>query len=126
MPEKPENVRHISRSLERHVDAPRARTWAALLAEIEQGPWFPDATLVETVRSLEPPWRRSSRVDGAGTHLDLLEGTFVLRDDGSECHVSWGVVIDPEPSPAGAAFLDSVMESTGAFLDRLVRRAERG
>jgi phenylpyruvate tautomerase PptA (4-oxalocrotonate tautomerase family) len=127
MPEKPEKVRHVSRSLERHVGAPREHTWGMLLAEIEQASWFPaDASLVETVLSLEPPWRRCAAVGGPATGLDLFEGTFVIRDDGPECHVSWGVVVDPDPSPEGSTFLDAAIVTAGEFLDRLVRRAEDG
>lgn len=145
MTEKPMKVKHVSRSLERHVMATRAHTWSVLLAELEragggyvvEGTPSPDGPgavlhlalgdgepLVETVLSLEPPWRRSYKVEGAATNLDLYEGTFVIRDDGPECHLSWGVVVDPEPSEAGWAFLEFAIETIGGFLDQVVSAAE--
>jgi hypothetical protein len=121
------NKKHVSRSLERHVMASRDHTWAVLLAEIERGvgPYIVDGQpLVETVLSLEPPWRRCYKVEGPATGLDLYEGTFVIRDDGPECHLSWGVVVDPEPSEAGREFLEFAIGMIGGFLDRVVAAAE--
>lgn len=147
MTDKPQKAKHISRSLERHVQAPREHTWEVLLAEIEQatGGYVTDGSpaphgagavlhlpigdgdpLVETVLSFEPPWRRSYKVEGAATGLDLYEGTFVIRDDGDECHLSWGVVIDPKPSDDGLAFLDVAIATISGFLDRVVATAETG
>lgn len=141
---KPRKVRHTSRSLERHVRAPREHTWAVMLDLIETGtggyavPGDPPPhgvgsvihlqvgdgpTLVETVQSFEPPWRRNYRVEG-DHGLDLYEGTFVLRDDGDECHVSWGLVVDPEPSERGWAFVETAIGFIDGFLDRLVTAAE--
>lgn len=120
------NVKHVSRSLERHVMASRDHTWAVLLAEIERGVGPYGEPLVETVLSFEPPWRRCYKVEGTGTGLDLYEGTFVIRDDGPECHISWGVVVDPEPSEAGWEFLEFAIGMIGGFLDRVVVAAESG
>jgi polyketide cyclase/dehydrase/lipid transport protein len=141
------NVKHVSRSLERHVTASRDHTWAVLLAEIERGvgPYIVEGSppphgsgavlhlaigdgepLVETVLSFEPPWRRCYKVEGTGTGLDLYEGTFVIRDDGPECHISWGVVVDPEPSVAGWEFLEFAIGMISGFLDRVVVAAESG
>ncbi len=63
-------------------------------------------------------------MEGPGRGLDLCHGTFVLRDDGPECHLSWGVVVDPDPSPEGAAFLGQVVATIDRFLDRVVAAAE--
>ncbi|MEQ8841902.1 MAG: hypothetical protein RIB98_13055 [Acidimicrobiales bacterium] len=114
-------VRYTSRSLERHVAATREQTWFALLAELERRTGGDDA-LVESVLSLEPPWRRCARVVGP-MPLEFYEGTFVLRDDGDECHLSWGVVVDPEPTDAGWAHLEAAMTATGALMDRVVAAA---
>ncbi len=150
--------RHLSRSLERHVGAPREHTWKVLHDSIEQAAdgyvlegdpaphgagavlhlkvprmaehlglqeSMPTGALVETVLSYEPPWRRAYSVTGAVTGLDLYHGTFVLRDDGPECHLSWGVVADPEPSPQGLVFLDFAVATVDGLLDRVVAAAER-
>ena len=107
--------------------ASRRQTWTVLLAAIErEGGIRVDGDgppLVETVLSLEPPWRRSVRFEG-DLPLDFLEGTFVLRDDGDECHLSWGVVVDPEPTDEGWRFLDLVMTAVGRFMDQVVEAAE--
>jgi hypothetical protein len=76
------------------------------------------------VLSFEPPWRRCARVDGGATGLHLFEGTFVVRDDGPECHVAWGVVVDPEPTEQGWAFLERAMTAMDDLLDRVVVAAE--
>lgn len=127
MNDRPPKVRYTSRSLERHIVAPRRHTWTVLLAAIErEGGIRVDgagAPLVETVLSLEPPWRRSVRVEG-DLPLDFIEATFVLRDDGVECHLSWGVVVDPEPTEEGWEFLDLVMTAVGRFMDQVVEAAE--
>ncbi len=137
--------KHVSSSLERHVRAPRVRTWEVLLREIESktGGYVLESEpaahsvgavlhrdhgdgrppLVETVLSHEPPWRRSCQIDG-DTGLDLCQGTFVIRDDGDECHVAWAVVVDPEPTVEGRAFLDATISAMGDFLDRVVAAAE--
>jgi hypothetical protein len=59
---------------ERHVAAPRPRTWSALLAHggEEEG-----ADL-----SVEPPWRRVGQRDG-------VQLTVAIRDDGPESHLVW-------------------------------------
>jgi hypothetical protein len=137
-------VRYTSRSLERHVLAPRRRVWEILLAALEAadggyvvgGDPAPHGVgavrhvalaagpaLVETVQSFEPPWRRNVRIEG-DMPLSFYEGTFVLRDDGEECHLSWGVVVDPEPSDEGWAFLEDAMAAAGAFLDQVVASAQ--
>ena len=91
--------KHVSASLERHVRAPREHTWDVLLREIEAAgggyvkegdppphgagavlhlPLDSEAPpLVETVLSLEPPWRRVYEVTG-DTGLDLYQGTFAI------------------------------------------------
>ena len=142
--EKPVKIRYTSRSLERHIRAPRLHAWAVFLDAIEQGagPYVVEGDpaphgvgavlhlavgdgppLVETVLSFEPPWRRSYKVEG-DMALDFYEGTFVFRDDGDECHLSWGVVVDPEPTDEGLEFLEFAMAVIGAFLDQVVESAE--
>ena len=139
------NEKHLSRSLERHVRAGREHTWNVMLELIEKGTggyvteghpaphgvgsvlhlaMGDDEPLVETVLSFEPPWRRVYEVTGAATHLDLYQGTFVLRDDGPECHLSWGAVVDPEPSPEGLEFLEFAVAFIGGFLDQVVEAAQ--
>lgn len=137
--------KHQSRSLERHVRAPREHTWKVMLELIEANtggyveegdppphgegavlhlPLGDGPPLVETVLSFEPPWRRAYSVEGDATGLDLYHGTFVLRDDGPECHLSWGVVYDPEPSEEGIAFIEFATTFIGRFLDQVVVAAE--
>jgi len=137
--------KHISRSLERHVMATRPHTWEVMLREIESmaGPYIVEGEpaphgagavlhlvldparppFVETVLSSEPPWRRAYKVEG-DTGLDMCHGTFVIRDDGPECHLIWGVVIDPDPGPEGLVFLDLAVEVTDRFLDHVMVAAE--
>ncbi len=125
--------------------ATRSHTWEVMLSQIEAmtGPYVVEGEppphgagavlhlvldsskppLVETVLSSEPPWRRAYKVEG-DTGLDMYHGTFVIRDDGPECHVSWGVVIDPDPSRRGFEFLDLAVEGIEGFLDRVVAAAE--
>lgn len=143
-PERPVKVRYTSRSLERHIGAPRDHAWRVFLTAIEKGagpyvvegdpaphgagavlhlPLGEGDPLVETVLSLEPPWRRSYKVEG-DMPLDFYEATFVFRDDGDECHLSWGVVVDPEPSDDGLQFLDFAMDFIGGFMDQVVALAE--
>jgi len=143
----PVKKKHLSRSLERHVVAPRTHTWRVLLEQIEAatGPYIVEGDpaphgagavlhlrfdpskppLVETVMSLEPPWRRAYKVDG-DTGLDMYHGTFAIRDDGPECHLIWGVVVDPEPTPEGMEFLELATTVIGGFLDHVVAVAELG
>jgi len=137
--------KHISRSLERHVAATRTHTWEVLLREIESlvGPYLEEGNpaphgvgaklgllfdpskppLLETVLSFEPPWRRVYSVEG-DTGLDMYEGTFAIRDDGDECHLVWGVVVDPDPSEQGFEFLDLATELIDGFLQHVVTIAE--
>ncbi len=137
--------KHISRSLERHVMAPRSHTWEVLLREMEAavGPYHVEGDpaphgagavlhltldpqkppLVETVLSFEPPWRRAYKVEG-DTGLDMYHGTFLIRDDGSECHLIWGVVVDPDPSPEGLEFLELATTVISGFLDHVAASSE--
>ncbi len=125
--------------------ATRAHTWEVMLSEIESlaGPYILEGVpaphgagavlhlvldpakppFVETVLSLEPPWRRAYKVEG-DTGLDLYHGTFAIRDDGDECHLIWGVVVDPEPSEKGLEFLGLATRVIDGFLDHVVATAE--
>jgi hypothetical protein len=115
-------IRYTSRSLERHIAAPREHAWEVFLVALEGGVGD-GGSLVETVLSFEPPWRRSSRVEG-DMPLDFYERTFVFRDDGDESHLSCGVVVDPEPTEAGREFLDAAMGVIGRFMDQVVELAQ--
>lgn len=150
--------KHLSRSLERHVKAPRQHTWEVLHDLLEklaggyviEGDPPPHGSgavlhirlpglveslghsealgsdvLVETVLSYEPPWRRAYSLTGEITGLELYHGTFLLGDDGPECHLAWGVVVDPEPTAQGLAFLDFMVGAIKGFLDLVATTAER-
>lgn len=106
-------VKHQSRSVELHVDAPRHRVWPALVEVIES------AVDIDAALSVEPPWRYCYDAAGTEPDLEFFQGTFVIRDDGPECHVSWGVVFDPEPSEAGLIAIERACERTTTLLSDL-------
>jgi len=68
---------------------------------------------------VEAPWRLCAEDAGSHPELDFFEGTFVIRDDGPTCHVSWGLVFDPEPSDAGLAEVERALAATAGLLDEL-------
>ena len=103
--------KHQSRSVERHFDRPRSAVWPLILAAVDSSPAEPLA--------IEAPWRLCSEDAGSYPDLDFFQGTFVIRDDGPTCHVSWGLVFDPEPTEAGLAAAESALAETAALLDRL-------
>lgn len=105
-----------------HLRVPHAPAAPSLKGLSEPPPGGP---LIETVLSYEPPWRRACSVTGPQTGLDLCHATFVLRDDKDECHLSWCVVVDPEPTAQGSAFLESKVAATDKLLDSVVESAER-
>ena len=72
--------------------------------------------------SFEPPWRRSAEL--IGSPLEVLQLTFVLRDDESECHLAAALVGDPEPTPEGWAFLERVLEALEAAMKQIATAAE--
>lgn len=118
-------MKYTSRSLECHIAVPRAHAWEVFLAAVADGVERVggEQAGAQTVLSLEPPWRRSYRLEGE-LPLDFYEGTFVFRDDGDECHLSWGVVVDPEPTEAGWEFLAAAMDDMGAFMARVAEAAQ--
>lgn len=98
----PPRTKHQSRSIEQHLAVGREAVWPAidaLAAELE-----PSAR-----RSVEPPWRLVFEIDASESGLELLQGTLLLRDDGDECHVAFGLVFDPEPSEAGRAEVERLL-----------------
>jgi len=102
-----------------NVVASRDDVWPALIALIE-------AELdVGAVLSLEPPWRYCYEAAGSEPDLDFFEGTFVIRDDGAECHVSWGVVFDPDTTDRGDSAIERACNRTFGLLDDLARRFAR-
>lgn len=72
-----------------------------------------------TTLAVEPPWRISAEDAQSHPDLEFFEGTFVIRDDGPTCLVSWGLVFDPEPTEAGIAAAKQALATTAALLDRL-------
>ncbi len=74
-----------------------------------------------TLLAVELPWRLCA--EDAASHPDLgfFQGTFVIRDDGPTCHVSWGLVFDPEPTEAGLAEVDRALATTAVLLAEIAR-----
>lgn len=101
-------LKHQSRSVEQHLAVPRTEAWPmidAIVAELG-----PAARL-----SVEPPWRLAFEMDTAASALDFSQGTFLIRDDGVECHVAFGLVFDPVPS-------DAVLDEVEGILADVARR----
>ncbi len=136
-------------TLERHVAAPRAATWEAMLTmlagagyetEGDPAPHGPGSTLrvripgydlLERTVSLEAPWRRIyQHVEGAPT--PFAQGSTTIRDDGGSCHVAWALiaeVVDEAEDGVGsaaevAAFLDAARPVLERALDRIATLAE--
>lgn len=108
----PAKVKHQSRSVERHLTVPRAEAWPAIVALVD--------TLGPSERlSVEPPWRLCFAMDTSASALDFWQGTFLVRDDGHECHVAFGLVFDPTPSDAGAREVDATLTDISARLAEL-------
>lgn len=139
-------------TLERHVAAPRAAAWEAMLAmlagagyetEGEPAPHGPGSTLrvripgydlLERTVSLEAPWRRIyQHVEGAPT--PFAQGSTTIRDDGDTCHVAWSLIaqivdrseaVDPGFGSADAvdAFLAAARPVLERALGRIAQLAE--
>lgn len=126
--------KYQSRSLEKQINAPRTRAWQLLDDLLSQTPSYYESashshgstgTTQETLLSYEPPWRRAFALSGTASGLELCHCTFFLRDDGPTCLLSWGVVIDPEPSPAGFEFLDFTITVTAKLLNEIAEQCEQ-
>ena len=107
----PPRKKHQSRSVERHFDAPRSVVWPRILEAVLSSP--------AEALAIEAPWRLCSEDAVSHPDLEFFQGTFVIRDDGPTCLVSWGLVFDPEPTEAGLAAVESALAATTALLDQL-------
>lgn len=105
----PAKVKHQSRSVEHHLDVPRTVAWPAIVALVDE--LCPRERL-----SVEPPWRLAFEMDTADSELDFWQGTFLVRDDGGECHVAFGLVFDPVPSDAVLAEVERILADVSARL----------
>lgn len=105
----PPKVKHQSRSVEQHLTQSRESVWPALEAMVDD--LEPVARL-----SVEPPWRLSFAMDTSASALKFWQGTLLVRDDGDECHVAFGLVFDPVPSPAGWREVDQVLADMASRL----------
>ena len=74
---------------------------------------------VDDELSVQPPWRYCYEGGSAHPALEFFQGTLFLRDDGDSCHVSWGVVFDPEPTAAGLDAIEGACQQVEALLDAL-------
>ena len=98
----PAKLKHQSRSVEQHLAVPRSEVWPAVEALVDE--LGPAARL-----SVEPPWRLAFEMDTSASALDFWQGTFLIRDDGAECHVAFGLVFDPVPSEAVLAEVEVIL-----------------
>ena len=108
----PAKVKHQSRSVEHHLRVPRTEAWPAIVALVD------DLSPRERL-SVEPPWRLAFEMDTADSELDFWQGTFLVRDDGDECHVAFGLVFDPVPSDAVLAEVDEILAAMSTRLSEL-------
>ena len=119
--------KYPSRSLEKLLDAPREHVWQLLneLSAQDLPRNLPstdpahDPTIVETLLSFEPPWRRAYSLSGPATNLSLCHAAYFLRDQGPQCQLSWGVVVNPQPSTQGLEFLECTVAATAAFINHI-------
>lgn len=75
--------------------------------------------------AVEPPWRLCAEDSEAHPDLKFMQGTFVIRDDGPTCLVSWGLVFDPELTEAGIVAVEQALASTAALLEGLGSERQR-
>ncbi len=113
----PAKVKHQSRSVEHHLRVPRAEVWPEIVSLVEE--LSPPEQL-----SVEPPWRLAFEMDTADSELEFWQGTFLIRDDGAECHVAFGLVFDPVSpdavsSDAVLAEVDEILADMSAKLCEL-------
>ncbi len=105
-------VKHQSRSVEHHLCVPRAEAWPAIVSLVD------DLAPLERL-SVEPPWRLAFEMDTTESQLEFSQGTFLIRDDGTECHVAFGLVFDPVPSDAALTEVDRILVDMSARLREL-------
>ncbi len=129
--------------VERHIAAPRAVVWQALLdflfdvthgytvpgdppphgagAEVHfrLGQW----DLVERTLTLEPPWRRVYEI-AAGAPVKLYQATTALRDDGDECHLVWSYLAEALDDGSSDEFLERAKAAITTAADMVVARVE--
>lgn len=98
-----ERPRYASCSVEQHIERPRSAVWEELLAVVDSE--FADARKL----SVEPPWRLCVDMADQEPDLDFVQVTWVLRDDGPQCHLAIGIVVEPEPTEAGLAARDRLV-----------------
>jgi hypothetical protein len=123
---------------ERHLDVPRDSVWSAVVGLLDAGEIGPAASGigVERVLSLEPPWRRSARLEVGAAGLGaqgLVEHTVAIRDDGATCHLVWSYLVEqPDEqadAPAVDAFdrlLEALASSLSAACDAVARAVKAG
>jgi hypothetical protein len=129
--------------VERHVDAPRAIVWQALLDflfEVTRGYSVPGDPpphgagaevhfrlgtwdLVERTLTLEPPWRRVYEI-ASGAPVKLYQATTVLRDDGPECHLVWSYLAEALDDGASDEFLERAKAAITTAADMVVARVQ--
>jgi hypothetical protein len=127
--------------VERHVDAPRADVWQALLdflGDATHGyavPGYPPPhgagaekhfriaqwDLIERTLSFEPPWRRVYEVV-AGAPVKRYQGTIALRDDGPACHLIWSYLAEALDDGASDEFLERAKVALTTAADLVVAR----
>jgi len=108
-------ARYVSCSVEQHIERPRSDVWESLTALVDSE--FAGAAKL----SVEPPWRLCVDLADHEPELDFLQVTFALRDDGPQCHLAVGIVVEPEPSHAGLAARDRLAARLQSFLRFLSR-----
>lgn len=113
----PLHKKHQSRSIERQFNEPRAAVWPRIAAAVQSSS--------ATTLAVEPPWRLCVEDSEAHPDLEFVEGTFVIRDDGPTCLVSWGLVFDPEPTEAGLVAVEQALVSMAELLEGLGRERQR-
>jgi hypothetical protein len=111
---------------ERHLDVPRDVAWSAVVRLLDAGEIGPAATGVgvERVLSLEPPWRRSARLEVGAA--GLVEHTVAIRDDGATCHLVWAYLVE-QPDEHDDGFdrlLEDLASSLSAACDAAARAVE--
>ena len=109
----PLHKKHQSRSIERQFNEPRAAVWPRIAAAVQSSS--------ATTLAVEPPWRLCVEDLEGYPGLEFMQGTFVIRDDGPTCLVSWGLVFDPEPTEAGLVAVEQALATTAALLEGLDR-----
>jgi hypothetical protein len=129
--------------VERHVHAPRALVWQALLdflgrvgngyavlgdpaphgAGAEKHFRLAQWDLIERTLSFEPPWRRVYEIV-AGAPIARYQGTTALRDDGDECHLVWSYLAEAHVDGSSDEFLERAKAAITTAADLVVGEVE--